>query len=168
MRNHCINDYGKLIQKRIRGLFFISVIAGSIISWLVFPSPYIICLSFYLKYLTLFVCLLGGIVGYLVSYFYYYFYNFFYLNYNFTSFLGIIWFIPVISTFGMVKYPLIIGVSSIKSFEFGWREILGGQMIYNSIKFISIYKHMLYFNNLKIYLIRFFIWIILLFIFIYL
>nr|QOV03262.1 NADH dehydrogenase subunit 5 [Orfelia nemoralis] len=168
MSNHCINDYGKLMQKSMSGLFFMSVIAGSMISWLVFPSPYMICLSFYLKYLTLFVCLLGGMVGYLVSYFYYYFYNFFYLNYNFTSFLGMMWFMPVMSTFGVIKYPLMMGVNSIKSFEFGWSEMLGGQMIYNSMKFMSIYKHMLYFNNLKIYLISFFMWIILLFMFMYL
>lgn len=149
-------------------LFIFSIIGGSIINWIIFSAPLIICLPFYFKYLTLFVCLLGGLIGYIISYVYIYYYNFFLYSYYYIYFLGSMWFTPVISTLGILKYPLNKGLLVVKGADFGWREIIGAQIIYYSIKSLSMYKYMLYSNNLKIYLIRFFIWIILLFIFMYL
>lgn len=64
---HPLNDERWLILKRMLILVIISIIGGSILIWLMFPRPYMICLPIYLKLLTLFVCIIGGGTGYLVS-----------------------------------------------------------------------------------------------------
>jgi NADH-ubiquinone oxidoreductase chain 5 len=49
-----------------------------------------------------------------------------------------------------------------KSFDQGWREYFGGQHIYRSMKYFSIINQFLQNNNLKIYLLSFVLWIIVL------
>lgn len=48
-------------------LVFMSIIRGSILIWLIFPTPPMICLRLFMKMLILLVCILGGLAGYLVS-----------------------------------------------------------------------------------------------------
>jgi NADH-ubiquinone oxidoreductase chain 5 len=78
-----------------------------------------ICLPFYLRFLTIFVCLLGGWVGYelsiinlggsLVSL----------LFYNTSSFSGSMWFIPYFSTYGVSLSPLLLGYDSLRISDLG-------------------------------------------------
>jgi NADH-ubiquinone oxidoreductase chain 5 len=74
-----------------------------------FPTPYIICLPVVLKFLTLFVCILGGLIGYLISFVSLFFYNKSLNNNKLISFFRIIWFIPFISTVYIRSLPLKIG-----------------------------------------------------------
>lgn len=151
-------------------LICLSIVMGSVLRWLIFPTCYIICLPSYLKLLTLFVCILGALCGYLISNVSLYFYNKALNNYYLVYFLGRMWFIPSLSTLGIVKYPLDLGILRVKRIDQGWSEYLGGQNLYyflrNLTKSLQVYQ----FNNLKIYLISFFLWILLflLFSFIYL
>jgi hypothetical protein len=48
----------------IIGLLIMSVFGGSVLMWLVCPTPSSICLPYYLRILTLFVLFLGGWLGY--------------------------------------------------------------------------------------------------------
>lgn len=78
-----------------------------------------ICLTPSLKNLTLIVCILGGVSGYAISNVNLYFYNKS-LNFYLFSFMNIsIWFIPILSTIGVIKYPLSLGFSTMKSFDQG-------------------------------------------------
>ena len=78
-----------------------------------------ICLEPALKNLTLLVCLVGGAFGYLIRHVNLYFFNKS-LNYYLFSFINIsIWFIPVLSTIGVIYYPLSLGFKTIKSFDQG-------------------------------------------------
>ena len=43
-----------------------------------------------------------------------------------TIFLGSIWNIPYISTYGVSFSPFICGYNSLKSFNGGWNELFGG------------------------------------------
>lgn len=157
---HPINDEGWVIIRGIIGLLFISILGGSILSWLIFPTPDIICLPFILKILTLFVCVLGGFIGYLISNVSLLFHNKS-LNYYFLrNFFGGIWFIPIISTNGVIYTPLLIGFNVIKSFDQGWSEYFGGQGIYLTFKNNSIFIQIFQNNNLKIYLLSFVLWFI--------
>lgn len=54
-----------------------AVVMGSVLSWLLFPERYMICLRFFLKVLALRVRLVGGILGYM--------FNFINMNYNLKS-----------------------------------------------------------------------------------
>ncbi|XP_058448886.1 NADH-ubiquinone oxidoreductase chain 5-like [Malaya genurostris] len=47
-------------------LIIITIIGGSILNWLVFFNPSIICLPFIIKILVLLVCIIGGLIGYLI------------------------------------------------------------------------------------------------------
>ena len=159
---HCLNDEAWTISKGITGLLIIAVIGGRILRWLIFPNPSIICLPPLLKFLTLFVCITGGVLGYLVSNISLYFYNKSLNNYFSSFFISSIWFIPTLATRGSIFYPLLLGIRVIKSFDQGWREYFGGQHIYKIIRYFSIFNQFLQNNNLKIYLIRFVLWIIIL------
>lgn len=44
-----------------------SVFGGAALAWLIFPSPYIICLPLGVKLLALLVRVLGALVGYLLN-----------------------------------------------------------------------------------------------------
>ena len=46
------------------GLLVMSVFGGGSLIWLICPTPSVICLPYYLKFLTLFVVFLGGCLGY--------------------------------------------------------------------------------------------------------
>lgn len=162
-----LNDEAWGISKRIICLLFIAIIGGSILSWFIFSSCYLICLSFFIKNLILIVCILGGIFGYLIRNVRIYFFNKS-LNYYLFSFINSsIWFIPILSTIGIIFYPLILGYKSIKSFDQGWSEFVGGQNFYFLIKKFSIINQFLQNNNLKIYLILFIFWVFILVILIF-
>nr|QNE85473.1 NADH dehydrogenase subunit 5 [Haematobosca stimulans] len=158
-----LNDEGWIMLKSMMGLLILSIFGGSMLSWLIFPTPVLIMLPKFLKLLTLFVCIVGGLVGYLISNVSNFFFNKALNNYNSSTFLGSMWFMPHISTYGIVNYPLLIGKLSIKSFDQGWSEYFGGQQLYLSLVKNSQFNQMLQNNNLKIYLLSFIFWIIILY-----
>lgn len=157
-----LNDKGWTISFRIFFLIIIAIIGGSILNWLIFFNPEIICLPFYIKILTLFVCILGGVIGYLISNVKLFFFNKSLVFYNFSFFSGSIWFIPVVSTIGVIKWPLILGIYSYKTFDQGWSEYFGGQILYKQLKNYSLYVQEFQNNNLKIYLLSYILWVIIL------
>jgi NADH-ubiquinone oxidoreductase chain 5 len=157
---HPLNDERWLMLKRIIPLVFISILRGSILRWLIFPTPYIICLPFYLKMLTLFVCILGGLFGYLISEVSLFFFNKSLYNNKLISFFRIIWFIPFISTIYIIKLPLKVGFI-IKIIDQGWREYFGSNNLFKHLTLITKMYQFIHFNNIKLYLLRFILWIIL-------
>ena len=161
-RLHPLNDSGWTILFRISFLTVIAVIGGSILRWLMFLNPAIICLPLEIKLLTLFVCIVGGLIGYLIRDVKLFFTNKALYFYNFTNFVGSIWFIPVISTLGVINYPLKLGLYSYKSFDQGWREFFGGQIVYSQLKNYSLYLQEFQSNSLKIYLLSYILWFIIL------
>nr|QVL29207.1 NADH dehydrogenase subunit 5 [Ceratitis quilicii] len=158
-----LSDEGWIMLRGMSGLLFMSIIGGSMLSWLIFPTPYMVCLPFYLKLLTLFVCILGGLIGYLISNVSLYYFNKSLNSYLMSYYFGSMWFMPYISTYGVINYPLILGGIVYKSFDQGWSEFLGGQNLYNQLVKYSQYSSFMHNNNLKIYLMLFILWIIFLF-----
>nr|YP_010397506.1 NADH dehydrogenase subunit 5 [Pagastia tianmumontana]UQJ73376.1 NADH dehydrogenase subunit 5 [Pagastia tianmumontana] len=159
---HCLNDEAWVMSRGMTGLLLMAVVGGSALSWLIFPSPDMICLPPVLKFLTLFVCISGGILGYIISNISLYFFNKS-LSFYFSSFfMSSMWFMPNLSTSGSIFYPLFLGMTVIKSFDQGWSEYFGGQQIYNLMSYFSMFNQFLQNNNLKIYLMSFILWIIIL------
>nr|QCU46696.1 NADH dehydrogenase subunit 5 [Lucilia sericata] len=158
-----LNDEGWVMLKSMMGLLILSIFGGSMLSWLIFPTPMVVVLPFYLKLLTLFVCIVGGIMGYMISNVSLFFYNKALNNYNFSYFLGSMWFMPYISTYGIINYSLIVGNMVVKSFDQGWSEYFGGQQLYLNLVKNSQLNQMLQNNNLKIYLLSFIFWIMILY-----
>nr|AMH85689.1 NADH dehydrogenase subunit 5 [Paralucilia sp. ACMJ-2016] len=158
-----LNDEGWVMLKSMMGLLILSIFGGSMLSWLIFPTPMVVVLPSYLKLLTLFVCIVGGVSGYLISNVSLFFYNKALNNYHSSYFLGSMWFMPYISTYGIINYSLIAGSMVVKSFDQGWSEYFGGQQLYLNLVKNSQLNQMLQNNNLKIYLLSFIFWIMILY-----
>nr|AWB98752.1 NADH dehydrogenase subunit 5 [Anopheles parvus]AWB99077.1 NADH dehydrogenase subunit 5 [Anopheles parvus] len=159
---HPLNDSGWTMLFSIFFLMIMAIIGGSMLSWLMILNPSMISLPFFMKILTLIVCVLGGIVGYVLSNVSLFFVNKALVYYSFTQFAGSMWFMPVVSTVGVVKYPLYLGLISLKSFDQGWSEYFGGQMLYIQLKNYSLYLQEFHNNSLKIYLLSYMLWFIVL------
>nr|ADW41371.1 NADH dehydrogenase subunit 5 [Drosophila melanica] len=158
-----LNDEGWVMLRGMLGLLVMSIIGGSMLNWLMFPTPYMICLPIYMKLLTLFVCVFGGLFGYLISMSKLYSLNKSLIYYNFVTFLGSMWFMPFISTYGIIFFPLNYGQIIVKSFDQGWSEYFGGQHLYQKLVNYSQTLFLMHNNNLKIYLLLFVFWILILF-----
>nr|UXX46882.1 NADH dehydrogenase subunit 5 [Sabethes cyaneus] len=157
-----LNDYGWIMTFSIFSLMMMAIIGGSMLNWLMFFNNSMICLPFLMKMMTLLVCISGGILGYLISNVSIFFINkslYFFKN---SYFMGSMWFMPMISTLGIIKSPLILGLKCFKMFDQGWSEYFGGQMLYNQLKNYSLYVQEFQNNNLKIYLMSYLLWLFML------
>nr|YP_010895178.1 NADH dehydrogenase subunit 5 [Meliscaeva auricollis]WJW73717.1 NADH dehydrogenase subunit 5 [Meliscaeva auricollis] len=157
-----LNDESWVMLKGMLGLMFMSIIGGSMLSWLIFMTPYTICLPYYLKYMTLFVCIVGGLVGYLISNVSLFMTNKSLNNYYISVFAGSMWFMPYISTYGIINYSLKIGMNVVLNFDQGWSEFMGSQNLYKQLMINSQFMNFLQNNNLKVYLMIFILWFIIL------
>nr|YP_009348200.1 NADH dehydrogenase subunit 5 [Sinopodisma houshana]APX55751.1 NADH dehydrogenase subunit 5 [Sinopodisma houshana] len=156
------DDNGFYISFGMITLLFVSVFGGSLLSWLIFPIPYMIVLPFYLKFLTIIVVILGSYFGYLISKSNFS-HNLFSFNMlSFVSFLGSMWFMPFLSTKFISYLPLKFGYYSSKSFDYGWGEMLGGQGLYTLFIYMVNYIQSWYDSNFKIYLLTFIFWMFIL------
>nr|AQP27112.1 NADH dehydrogenase subunit 5 [Anoplotermes group sp. AD TB-2017] len=150
------------------GLLVMSIFGGSILMWLICPTPSMICLPYYLKFLTLLVLFLGGWLGYEMAGFSFSDSLFSMHLYFVSSFSGSMWFMPFFSTYGVSYMPLVFGYSAIKVFDSGWMEYFGGQGMYLLLFNLSSINQWFQYNSLSVFLSFFVMWIIvLLFILIY-
>nr|URX53415.1 NADH dehydrogenase subunit 5 [Cryptotermes parvifrons] len=144
------------------GLMLVAVFGGSMLSWLIFCTPTMVCLPFYLSFLAIFVSLLGGWLGYelskldlgglLVSLF----------CYEYAVFSGSMWFMPYFSTYGVSFYPLSLGSFSLSISDLGWAERLGGQGLYWFMMYLGSVNQWWQYNNLSLFLMFFVMWVIIL------
>nr|UPX88519.1 NADH dehydrogenase subunit 5 [Zwicknia bifrons]UPX88532.1 NADH dehydrogenase subunit 5 [Zwicknia bifrons] len=156
---HPLNDEGWIMLRGMMSLSFMAVLGGSMLSWVLFPTPVMICLPFYLKTLALSVSILGGWLGYELAKFA--------LSYDLqtlrlyflTSFMGSMWFLPFISTYGVSYVPLNLGGQAVKSFDQGWSEYFGGQGLFKLLGNWSGINQWWQNNDLKTYLVSFILWV---------
>lgn len=158
-------DEDYIMLNRIFVLLFIRLLSGSFLSWFIFSYPYIIYLPFNLKLMVIYVSILGSILGFMVRNMGIYSLNKLLLRYNLRSFLCLIWFIPNLSTYGLSYIYLNFRQILFKNIDIGWREIYRGKGIFNILKNYSVFYNIYQINNFKIYLFRFILWFIILFIF---
>nr|YP_010577802.1 NADH dehydrogenase subunit 5 [Samia wangi]UZP15009.1 NADH dehydrogenase subunit 5 [Samia wangi] len=149
--------------KSMMVLLFMSVISGSFLSWMIFSYPYMIYLPFNMKMMVIYVSLLGGIFGYLISNMNIYSVNKFLMTYNLSNFLCLMWFMPNLSTYGVIYYFLNLGQNLMKNIDLGWSEMYSGQGMVNILKNYSIFYNIFQLNNMKIYLFSFILWLFMMF-----
>nr|YP_009350709.1 NADH dehydrogenase subunit 5 [Microcerotermes baluchistanicus]AQP27635.1 NADH dehydrogenase subunit 5 [Microcerotermes baluchistanicus] len=150
------------------GLLVMSIFGGSSLMWLICPTPSVICLPYYLKFLTLFVVFLGGWLGYEIAGFVLGDKLFSVHLYGSSSFAGSMWFMPFFSTYGVSFGPLGLGYSATSVFDSGWMEYFGGQGMYWVLFNAGSVNQWFQYNNLSVFLGFFVMWVvILLFILIY-
>nr|ALO70562.1 NADH deshydrogenase subunit 5 [Eusphalerum torquatum] len=163
-----INDSSMFMLKGMGGLIFLVIMGGSMLIWIIYPSPYFICLPLIMKLMALIVTIIGGFMGFYISNFY--------INYNLLSlkfyklswFFSSMWNMPMLSTFGVNFYPIYLGNLINTNLDQGWSEVFGSQNIFNNMKSNSLFFQNLFNNNLKIFMLLLVGWIILLMILFYL
>nr|QHD47842.1 NADH dehydrogenase subunit 5 [Calineuria stigmatica] len=159
---HPLSDEGWVMLRGMLGLSFMAVLGGSMLSWVLFPTPSMICLPVVLKTLALSVSVAGGWAGYELAKFSLS-YELQTIRYHlFTSFAGSMWFLPFISTYGVSNWPLQTGGLTLKSFDQGWSEYCGAQGLYANFSFWSRMNQGWQNNDLKTYLIGFMLWVVVL------
>nr|QFG40083.1 NADH dehydrogenase subunit 5 [Munidopsis lauensis] len=129
-----------------------AVMGGSVLSWLIFPEVYMICMSFSMKMLVGVVSLIGGVIGYVV--------NKVGLNYNLVGlraygisvFSGSMWNLPLLSTFSLAKFSFNEGQHWFKVFDKGWSESLGGQGGFYLLMSSSVYHQIFQENSIKVFM----------------
>nr|UPX88584.1 NADH dehydrogenase subunit 5 [Paraleptophlebia submarginata] len=157
---HPMNDEGVLMLRGMTGLLVMSVVGGCMLSWLILPVPTLVCLPLGLKLMALLVSLLGGWVGYEISMFGVGQTSQSNVYYKLVSFVGSMWFMPTLSSIGVVLVPLKSGYFSIKLMDQGWSEELGGQGAFRFVASGSVLCQWMQDNSLKIYLAVFVFWVI--------
>lgn len=73
------------------------------------------------------------------------------------------WNMPVLSTFGLNYYPLVVGSLVVKSFDQGWAEYFGSQKIYISLINRSKIFQIFMLNRIKIFFILTLMWVLIIF-----
>nr|AML25659.1 NADH dehydrogenase subunit 5 [Scolytinae sp. BMNH 1274712] len=141
------------------GMVMTTIFGGSLVFWFMFDSPIFICLPFMFKIFTLLVVSFGMILGVLIygisSQYYIKFMSIYY-------YLAGMWNLPILSTWGINYYFLYFGHFYYSLLDQGWSEYIGAQKLYlillDSSKMGQIFSN----NNLKIYLMMFILWIMIL------
>nr|YP_009512562.1 NADH dehydrogenase subunit 5 [Sicyonia lancifer]AXJ93116.1 NADH dehydrogenase subunit 5 [Sicyonia lancifer] len=158
-----VGGEAKIMVTPMFGLGCGAIFGGAFLSWLIFPQPYMICMTLSFKTLALSVSVLGGLIGYLlnmgaVSYG---------LNslsvYKMTVFSGSMWFMPFLSTLGVSNMFLKSGTKYQGVGDMGWSEYYGGQGVYFAISSSSKGLQILQDNSLKVYMLSFLLWLVVLF-----
>nr|ASA39496.1 NADH dehydrogenase subunit 5 [Typhlatya sp. JR2016] len=157
----CVADEDSVMTWPMINLGAGAVAGGAFLSWLIFPSPWMVCLPLKLKLLALFVSIVGGFVGYILS-----------LmaesnrlaclsNHSVVSFAGSMWFLPFLSTFGASNLVFKISQYYHQVSDSGWLEFYGAQGTYQGLENSSKYLQMAQDNSVKVYMAMYVVWLVL-------
>nr|ALO76170.1 NADH deshydrogenase subunit 5 [Cyphonistes vallatus] len=167
MSLNAISDAGLIMLKGMSGLILLVIFGGSMLMWLMFPTPYYVCLPSLMKMMALVVITLGAWFGFELSKFT--------LSepvkslrvMNMSLFFSNMWNMPYISTFGVNYYPLFMGDKIFKVVDQGWSEYYGSQNMFNQIKNSSVFLQFLYYNNLKVFMLLLSLWVIYMYLYLF-
>nr|QVM79108.1 NADH dehydrogenase subunit 5 [Oxypeltus quadrispinosus] len=162
-----LSESSFVMLKGMGGLIFLVIIMGSSLSWLIFPTPYFICLPLLYKIMTLLMIISGMYLGYELAMFKvnYMMKSLVYLT--FTFFFSSMWNMPTLSTLGVNYYPLFMGEIYTKIFDQGWLEYYGSKKLGKNLMFLSQFLQLMSNNHLKVYFALMVLWTIMLVLFMY-
>nr|QGT77356.1 NADH dehydrogenase subunit 5 [Neilupotamon sinense] len=129
-----------------------AIIGGACLSWLMFPEPYMICMSEFMKSSTIAVMVIGGLVGY--------FCNLLNVNnglmglknYFWVVFTGSMWFMPILSAMKNSEVVVKAGGLMEKVGDKGWLEYFGPQGLYWKLAQLFMISNEFQVNKVKIYM----------------
>nr|YP_009459889.1 NADH dehydrogenase subunit 5 [Hydropsyche orris]AUT18154.1 NADH dehydrogenase subunit 5 [Hydropsyche orris] len=147
-------DKDKVMISSMFCLLIMSIISGSLMNWLILPFYSMIYLSKGLKLMVWGFLLMGFIMGILISKINLIFKN--NMIYSMYFYLGLMWFIPNLSVYGMNLIVLNLSLKLDKFLDMGWLEKLGGMYMYSSFMSYSKMSYYFYFNSIKLFIFFFF------------
>nr|YP_010262145.1 NADH dehydrogenase subunit 5 [Esanthelphusa keyini (nom. nud.)]UIB42752.1 NADH dehydrogenase subunit 5 [Esanthelphusa keyini (nom. nud.)] len=147
-----VKDTDNIMTSSMMLLGFSAVVGGSALSWVLFPEPYMICMSGLMKSLVLLISMVGAVLGYL--------YNLLNVTYSLMSLksyflvvmLGSMWFMPYLSATKKSEGVLKIGASMEKIGDKGWYEYYGPQGIYLSFSSMFMMMNLFQMNSIKVFM----------------
>nr|ASY97879.1 NADH dehydrogenase subunit 5 [Miomantis caffra] len=150
-----LNEESWFMIYGMMGLMIFAVMGGSMLNWMIFFTPYFICLPFLMKIMPILVSILGLWLGsILFKYSLSYYFNLF-KYYEMLIYSGSMWFMPLIFTKGVSSFPLSLGLNFMKSMDLGWSEFFGAQNSYYILMKMSSVNQWFQMNDLKSYLMIF-------------
>nr|YP_009229577.1 NADH dehydrogenase subunit 5 [Hydropsyche pellucidula]ALT58517.1 NADH dehydrogenase subunit 5 [Hydropsyche pellucidula] len=156
-------DSDKVMIGSMFMLMVMSVVGGSMMNWMVMPFFNMIYLGEIMKMFILLTLLMGLLVGVFISKINLIFKNL--LIYSIYFYLGLMWFIPNLSIYGINYLVLNLSLKLDKFMDLGWLEKLGGMNLYKSFMSYSNMGHYFYFNSIKLFFFFFFFMYMILFMF---
>nr|WAR51458.1 NADH dehydrogenase subunit 5 [Zemeros flegyas] len=156
-------DEDYVMLKSMLILLMMSLISGSMLSWLIFSYPYMIYLPMNLKMMVIYVSILGMLLGMVMSFMNLNSINKFMKTYSLSYFLSFMWFMPSLSTYSLNYSFLNFGQNLVKNIDMGWSELYSGYGLYNIVKNYSSFYYIIHMSNFKIYLFSFVIWMMFMF-----
>lgn len=165
LRSRNDNDY--YINLAMLGLVGFSLIGGRCLNWLLLSYPSIIYLPFYLKLSVLICVLRGAWLGRLRIIKIYKETFLFQLSFNQSIFIGEIWFLPILRTWGIRYKRLYLGEKNLKFLDQGWYEQLGGRGVNYFALLIRSKASLVHRYGLKLCFTLCMIWIVFAFIIFY-
>nr|QWB85697.1 NADH dehydrogenase subunit 5 [Peithona prionoides] len=162
-----LNETNFLMLKSMSGLVIFVIFSGSGLSWLMFSTPFFICLPLIFKLMTLLMIFFGFLIGYELAKF-----NFFLKSKSLkikglVNFLGLMWNLSYISTLGINYSPIFLGKIYILIFDQGWLEFYGSQNLSFKLSYLGKFFQILSLNHLKVYFMMMIFWVIFLIIMIF-
>nr|YP_214882.1 NADH dehydrogenase subunit 5 [Nesomachilis australica]AAV50270.1 NADH dehydrogenase subunit 5 [Nesomachilis australica] len=142
-------------------LTLMAVSVGCLLEWSLFSSFEVVILPWYMKISVLFTCGSGAYLGYLVGMLDISILPIGLVSHFSHFFGGSMWFLPYVSTYGGSVSPLVLGNFYLKGMDQGWSEFFGGQGIYDITQNGAKILQLLQDNNVKLYLMTFVVWVVL-------
>nr|YP_009107276.1 NADH dehydrogenase subunit 5 [Petrolisthes haswelli]CEH11279.1 NADH dehydrogenase subunit 5 [Petrolisthes haswelli] len=147
-----ISDESSTMTNPMLGLSVGAISMGSILSWLMFPEMYMICMSFFMKTLFLLVSLLGALVGYMVNLMSVNSKLFSLGKYEWISFMGSMWNLPFLSTYNLNRLSLNVIGNNFVLMDKGWSELVGGQGLFKIFTYYTYKNQILQDNKIKVFM----------------
>nr|YP_010384931.1 NADH dehydrogenase subunit 5 [Pinnotheres pholadis]UPL64928.1 NADH dehydrogenase subunit 5 [Pinnotheres pholadis] len=147
-----VSDEEITMTKAMTFLGLGAIAMGSILSWVLYPECYMICLSPLMKSMVMVVSVLGGFIGYMLNLMSLNNVLFSQMLYKFVVVGGSMWFMPFLSTKSISNLNLLLGGSSEKVVDKGWYEYLGGQGVFYVWSKISMSLYLSQYNSIKVFM----------------
>nr|YP_010384996.1 NADH dehydrogenase subunit 5 [Plagusia squamosa]UPL65006.1 NADH dehydrogenase subunit 5 [Plagusia squamosa] len=162
-----MSDEDKIMNNSMTLLGFSAIVMGACLCWLLFPEPYMICMTSFMKNFVLMIVMVGAFLGYM--------FNMMNINqnlnslknYKFVVVSGSMWFMPFLSTKNISSMNLRNGGLMETLMDKGWYEHLGSQGLYYTFSKLFVMLNLFQLNSVKVFMKMFIISVvIMLFVFI--
>nr|YP_010384944.1 NADH dehydrogenase subunit 5 [Arcotheres purpureus]UPL64941.1 NADH dehydrogenase subunit 5 [Arcotheres purpureus] len=147
-----LSDEEVIMTKAMTFLGLGAVTMGSILSWLLYPECYMICLNLWMKNMALGVSFLGGFIGYMVNLMSVNYILLSRVMYQFVVFSGSMWFMPFLSTKPIANMNFHMGGHAESVFDKGWYEYMGGQGMFYLWSKMSFNLYLSQYNSIKVFM----------------
>nr|YP_009400033.1 NADH dehydrogenase subunit 5 [Segonzacia mesatlantica]ARW69931.1 NADH dehydrogenase subunit 5 [Segonzacia mesatlantica] len=147
-----IKDEDSIMVNSMLMLGLGAIFGGAILSWLMFPEPYMICMSDFMKGVVLMISLIGGVSGYMMNMISVAYSLKSLINYKFTTMAGSMWFMPFLTSLKNSELSFIMGEVMQKVGDKGWYEHFGGQGVYYVFSKVFLVLNQLQMNKVKVFM----------------